>query len=58
MLRRLLEKDPSRRYATAGEARDALLDINEEHNAVRIPLAGWLVLGAVAAMAVAVSILA
>ena len=58
VLRRLLEKDPSRRYATAREARDALLDINEEHSAAAIPRAGWLLLGAVAAAAVILWILA
>jgi serine/threonine protein kinase len=59
VLRRLLEKDPSRRYSTAGEARDALLDTSEEHSTIDVPLAGWLALGGGAlAIALAVWLLA
>ena len=58
VLRRLLAKDPSRRYATAGEARDALLDTSEEHSAIQIPLAGWLAMGSALAIAMALWLLA
>ncbi len=46
IVRRLLEKDPARRFASAAEARDAIIDASEAYSSAHVSVKGWLVGGA------------
>ncbi len=57
IVRRLLEKDPARRFASAAEARDAIIDANEAYSSADLSNRGWLVGGAALAVLAALWLL-